>query len=165
MAIIISAASIQLDKVTNGADLAQGLAPLFGDFAKYIMAVGLFAAGITSAITAPLAAAYVVKGCFGWKGGMTSFKFRSVWGIILILGVVFSSIGISPVEIINFAQVANGILLPVIAGVLLWVVNQKSVLGAYVNSKVQNVLGLLIVIATVFLGLRGVDKVFELSIF
>ena len=165
MAIIVSAASIQLGEVKDGADLAQGLAPLFGDFAKYFLAIGLFAAGITSAITAPLAAAYVVKGCFGWKGGMTSLKFRLVWGVILILGVVFSSIGISPVEIINFAQVANGILLPVIAGVLLWVANQKSVLGTYVNSKVQNVLGLLIVITTIFLGLRGLDKVFELNIF
>lgn len=165
VAIMISAASIQVGQVENAADLAKSLAPLYGDFAKYFLAIGLFAAGITSAITAPLAAAYVAKGCFGWKGGMTSFKFRLVWGIILLMGVVFSSSGFSPVEIINFAQVANGILLPVIAGVLLWVVNRKSLLGKYVNSTVQNILGLIIVITTIFLGLRGLDKVFELHLF
>jgi len=165
MAIMISAASILDVEITNAADLAQSLAPLYGDFAKYFLAIGLFAAGITSAITAPLAAAYVVKGCFGWKAGLKSLKFRSVWGTILLLGVVFSSLGFKPIEIIKFAQVANGILLPVIAGVLLWVANKKAVLGNYTNSTLQNILGFVIVVATIFLGLRGLDKVFNLMLF
>ena len=165
MAIIISAASIGLGEISNASDLAKSLAPLYGDFAKYFLGIGLFAAGITSAITAPLAAAYVARGCFGWETGLKSKKFRAVWIFILLLGVVFSSLGIKPIEIIKFAQVANGILLPVIAGVLLWVVNKKSVLGNFVNSKVQNILGIVIVLTTIFLGLRGLDKVFGLNIF
>ena len=165
MAIMISAASIIDGEINNAADLAKGLAPLYGDFAKYFLALGLFAAGITSAITAPLAAAYVVKGCFGWNDGLKSARFRWVWGIILLLGVIFSSLGFKPIEIIKFAQVANGILLPVIAGVLLWVVNKKAVLGNYTNSRLQNILGFLIVVATIFLGLRGLDKVFNLMLF
>lgn len=165
MAIMISAASIIDGEINNAADLAKSLAPLYGDFAKYFLAIGLFAAGITSAITAPLAAAYVVKGCFGWKAGLKSAKFRLIWGTILLLGVVFSSLGFKPIEIIKFAQVANGILLPVIAGVLLWVVNKKAILGNYTNSTLQNILGFVIVIATIFLGLRGLDKVFNLMLF
>ena len=165
MAIIISASSIGLGEISNASDLAKSLAPLYGDFASYFLGIGLFAAGITSAITAPLAAAYVARGCFGWKSGLKSKQFRAVWIFILLLGVVFSSLGIKPIEIIKFAQVANGILLPVIAGVLLWVVNKKAVLGKYVNSKLQNSLGIIILIATVFLGLRGLDKVFGLHIF
>jgi manganese transport protein len=162
MAIIISAAAIQTTDIANAADLAKGLAPLFGDFAKYFMALGLFAAGITSAITAPLAAAYVAKGCLGWSGGLKSKKFRCVWIAILFLGVLFSSIGIKPIEIIKFAQVANGMLLPIIAGILLWIVNKKSVLGSYVNSKTQNILGILIVCIAVFLGVKGILKVLNI---
>jgi len=165
MAIIISASSIGLGEVSNASDLAKSLAPLYGNFAKYFLGIGLFAAGITSAITAPLAAAYVAKGCFGWKTGLKSKQFRAVWMFILLLGVIFSSLSIKPIEIIKFAQVANGILLPVIAGVLLWVVNKKSVLGNFVNSKTQNILGIVILITTIFLGLRGLDKVFGLNIF
>lgn len=165
MAIIVSAASIGMGEISNASDLAKSLAPLYGDFAKYFLGIGLFAAGITSAITAPLAAAYVAKGCFGWKSNLKSKQFRGVWIFILVLGVVFSSLGIKPIEIIKFAQVANGILLPVIAGVLLWVVNKKSVLGGFVNSKTQNILGIIILIATIFLGLRGLDKVFGLNVF
>jgi len=162
MAIIISAAAIQTTDIANAADLAKGLAPLFGDFAKYFMALGLFAAGITSAITAPLAAAYVAKGCLGWSGGLKSKKFRVVWIAILFLGVLFSSIGIKPIEIIKFAQVANGMLLPIIAGILVWMVNKKSVLGNYVNTKAQNILGILIVCIAVFLGVKGILKVLNL---
>ena len=161
MAIIISAAAIQTTDIANAADLAKGLAPLFGDFATYFMALGLFAAGITSAITAPLAAAYVAKGCLGWSGGLTSKKFRFVWFAILFLGVLFSSIGIKPIEIIKFAQVANGILLPIIAGILLWIVNKKSVLGNFVNTKTQNILGVFILLIAIFLGVKGILKVLD----
>ena len=133
MAIIISASSIGTGEISSASDLAKSLAPLYGDFASCFLGIGLFAAGITSAITAPLAAAYVARGCFGWKSGLKSKKFRTVWILILILGVVFSSLGFKPIEIIKFAQVANGILLPVVAGILLWVVNKKVVLGNYVN--------------------------------
>jgi Mn2+/Fe2+ NRAMP family transporter len=165
MAIIISASSTGLGEISSAADLAKSLAPLYGDFASYFLGIGLFAAGITSAITAPLAAAYVARGCFGWESGLKSKQFRAVWFLILSSGVVFSSLDIKPIEIIKFAQVANGILLPVVAGILLWMVNKKVVLGNYVNSKFQNILGFIILIVTIFLGLRGLDKVFEFNIF
>lgn len=162
MCIIISATAFQAQEINNAADLAKGLEPLFGSFAKYFLAIGLFAAGITSAITAPLAAAYVATGCLGWKYNMRSKKFRSVWMFILFLGVLFSSLNIKPIEIIKFAQVANGILLPVIAGFLLWIMNKSSILGKYRNSKTQNSFGFIILAITIFLGLKSILKVFNL---
>ncbi len=159
LAIIISAAAIPSGKISNAADLAQGLAPLFGNASKYFLALGLFAAGITSAITAPLAAAYVAKGCLGWKGGLKSRNFRFVWMFILLLGVLFSSFGIKPIQIIKVAQVANGLLLPLIAGILLWVMNKERVLGIYKNTKFQNFIGLCILTFSIFLGLKSILKV------
>ena len=160
MCIIISAAAIQTQDINNAADLAKGLEPLFGSFAKYFLAIGLFAAGITSAITAPLAAAYVASGCLGWKSNLKSKKFRAVWIFILVLGVLFSSLGIKSIEIIKFAQVANGILLPIIAGFLLWIMNKQSILGNLTNTKLQNVFGFIILAITIFLGLKSIFKVF-----
>ena len=162
MCIIVSAASIQSTEINNAADLAKGLDPLFGSFAKYFLAVGLFAAGITSAITAPLAAAYVASGCLGWSSNMRSKKFRGVWMFILLLGVLFSSLGIKSIEIIKFAQVANGILLPVIAGFLLWIMNKPSILGTHRNTLRQNIFGLMILGITVFLGTKSILKVFNM---
>ncbi len=161
MAIIIAGAAIQEAEVNNAADLAKGLEPVFGSMAKYVLSVGLFAAGITSAITAPLAAAYVVKGCLGWQKGLKSKSFRAVWMFILFLGVLFSSLGIKSIVIIRFAQIANGLLLPVIAVFLLWVMNQQKILGKYTNSWKQNLVGFFILIITCFLGFRGIWKVIE----
>jgi NRAMP (natural resistance-associated macrophage protein)-like metal ion transporter len=162
MCIIVSASAIPSQDISNVSDLAKGLEPLFGLNAKYFLSIGLFAAGITSAITAPLAAAFVASGCLGWNTNLKSKRFRAVWIFILGLGVVFSSIGFKSIEIIKFAQVANGLLLPVIAGFLLWVVNKSSVLGIYKNSKLQNVLGVVILLVTIFLGVKGVLSVFKL---
>ena len=162
MAIMISASSIGLDDIVNASDLAKSLAPLYGNYATYFLGIGLFAAGITSAITAPLAAAYVVKGCLGFKGNLKSKWFRLVWIIILFIGVLFSSTGIKPIEIIKFAQVANGILLPIIAGILLWIMNKKNVLGNFVNSKMQNIFGFIILSISIFLGAKGILNVFNL---
>ena len=162
MCIIISASAIPFQDVSNAADLAKGLEPLFGAYAKYFLAIGLFAAGITSAITAPLAAAFVASGCLGWSANLKSAKFRAVWLLILGLGVLFSTVGFKSIEIIRFAQVANGLLLPLIAGFLLWVMNRSSVLGAYKNSKLQNILGIVILVITIFLGVKGILSVFKL---
>ena len=76
MCIIISASAIPNQDINNASDLAIGLEPLFGSFAKYFLAIGLFSAGITSAITAPLAAAYVATGCLGWSSSLKSKKFK-----------------------------------------------------------------------------------------
>ncbi|MGJ8733803.1 MAG: Nramp family divalent metal transporter [Cellulophaga sp.] len=165
MCVIISAAAIQGSDINSAADLAKGLEPLFGSFAKYFLAIGLFAAGITSAITAPLAAAYVTCGCLGWSTNLKSSKFRTVWMLILFLGVLFSSLGIKPIDIIKFAQIANGILLPIIAAFLLWIMNKKSVLGVYKNSVYQNILGFIILAISILLSVATLNKVFSLNLF
>lgn len=160
MTIIIAAASIPVKEVTGALDLAKGLEPLFGDTAKYFMGIGLFAAGITSSITAPLAAAYVANSCFGWSVGLKDWKFRLVWISILFLGVLSLSFKIKPIEIIKFAQVANGMLLPVIAILLVWIVNKKNVMGKYKNTLFQNLIGILIIGLSILLGAKSIFKVF-----
>lgn len=165
MAIIVCAAAIQKGDVKNASDLALGLEPLYGSFAKHFLSIGLFAAGITSAITAPLAAAYVAQGSFGWTKELKSIKFRAVWMFILFLGIILSSLGWKPIEIIKFAQVANGLLLPIIAFFLLWVVNRVHLLGSYRNTRLQNIIGSLILITSLLLGIRSLEKVFDFSLF
>ncbi len=99
--------------------MAVQLEPLLGTSAKYIFALGLFAGGLTSAITAPLAAAYAVCGAMGWSQGLRSPQFKVVWATVLLCGTVFAAIGTKPITAIVFAQVANGFLLPVVAIFLL----------------------------------------------
>jgi len=160
LAIIISAASITGQGINNVLDLAKGLEPLYGNIAKYFLGIGLFAAGITSAITAPLAAAYVARSCFGWEKNLKEIKFKLVWASILVLGILFSSLDFKPIKIITFAQIANGLLLPIVAIFLLWLVNKQAVLGKYKNTKLQNIISAIIIIITIILGIRGILNAF-----
>lgn len=162
ISIIISAAAIKSTEVNNVLDMAKALEPLYGSAALYFMGIGLLAAGITSAITAPLAAAYVANSCFGWKAEFKDAKFRFIWIMILVLGVVFLSFGIKPIEIIKFAQITNGLLLPIIAIFLLWVVNRVGVMGKYKNTLLQNCIGLAIILLSVLLGVKSILTVLGL---
>lgn len=160
MAIIITAKAGSAIEVKSAVDLAIGLEPMMGKMAKYFMAFGLFAAGITSAITAPLAGSLVVAGSFGLSTDLKSLPMRvSIIGI-LGLGLVFSSFGIKPIQLILFAQLANGVLLPLLSGYILWLVNKKSVMGENVNSLWMNVFGFGIWLITLVLGGMSVWKVF-----
>lgn len=139
---ILSTASVAFYGTNAGqisaANMAVQLEPLLGDAAHYFFAIGLFAAGLTSAITAPLAGAYAVCGMLGWSNDMASTRFKSVAIIILLFGAAVASLGLDPVAVIIFAQAANGLLLPVITIYLVWLVNQKSVMGKFTNSFILN---------------------------
>ena len=159
MSIVITSAvafSGNHEQIKGAADLASQLRPLMGNWAGIFMSAGLFAAGISSAITAPLAAAYACSGILGWKSDLKSRKFRLVWILVLLAGVAFSMMGYSPVKAIVFAQVTNGILLPVIAIYLLIVMNNKKVLGRETNQFYQNILGILIVAVMLMLGVKSI---------
>ena len=155
LSIIITAASVNNKDVNGVIDLARGLEPLYGNFAIYFLGIGLFASGITSSITAPLAAAYVAKSCFGWQESLKSRKFRAIWIIILITGVLVSMVKINPIEIIKFAQFSNSLLLPIIAIILLWLINDKNIISNKYSYRYQNIFGFLIVIISLILGTKG----------
>lgn len=164
MCIVITSAAAadgSLANVNSAADMAEQLEPLLGSWAKYFMGIGLFAAGITSAVTAPLAAAYASKGMLGWSDDLKDPKFRLVWMVVLIVGVLFSSFSISPVQLIEFAQIANGITLPLIAVFLLYIMNKTLLLGPNTNSTRQNMLGVIVIMVALLVGFRSINSVFN----
>ncbi|MCY4216434.1 MAG: Nramp family divalent metal transporter [Flavobacteriaceae bacterium] len=161
LSIMITAAGSNLTSIHDASDLAIGLEPLLGMHAKTLIGFGLFAAGLTSAMTAPLAAAFVTCNCFGWKSSLTSKPFRFVFLIVLAFGVIVSSLDFQLIQVIKFAQVANGVLLPIIVGMILIIINRSDLLGSYVNSRIQNLIGILILLLTTLLSLKSILSVFQ----
>lgn len=157
MAIIICAgATIHVTggEIKSGGDMAAALQPLLGSWATVMFGIGLFAAGISSALTAPLAAAFASTGILGWDEDLKNKKFKIFWIIVLAFGIFATCVlGASPTEIILFAQAANAFLLPITGILLLIVANDKNIMKEYVNKLWFNILvvlviGLFIVIAT-----------------
>ncbi|SFT83896.1 NRAMP (natural resistance-associated macrophage protein) metal ion transporters [Lishizhenia tianjinensis] len=152
MAIVVSAAESGLQELLAPHQLADSLAPLYGNIAQYLLAFGLFAAGLTSAITAPLAAGFVAKGCFN----LNEKQEKGVVIFVLLVGVTLSSLGLKSLELIQFAQIANAIVLPLIAVVLLWMMNNKALLGNQRNTNIQNILGALVVLFAFGMSLKSI---------
>jgi len=141
--------------IKNATDMARQMNPLFGDFAGQTLGAGLFAAGLTSMITAPLATGYIVQEIIGRKSGSKDQRvFKATALLILLAGAVGASLNYSPIEIIFVAQIANGLLLPVIALFLLKLANDRKLLGKYSNGLRANLAGGFILLATTFLGVR-----------
>jgi Mn2+/Fe2+ NRAMP family transporter len=144
--------------VTNASDMAQQFEPLFGSYSKYLLGIGMFAAGLSSVITAPLATSYAISEILKFKHGTQSKAFKAISLSVLFIGATLAMTGIKPIEIIVLAQFANGLLLPIVASFLLYAMNHKKLLGEYSNSKMSNVLGGAVVLLTTLLGLRMIVK-------
>jgi NRAMP (natural resistance-associated macrophage protein)-like metal ion transporter len=156
-AVAFEDSRVELSKVS---DIAQQLRPSLGIWAERSFAVGLFAAGLTSAITAPLAAGVATAGCFGWD--IKSISSRLIASGVILVGLFFSiQFGASPIQTIVAAQVANGILLPLVAAFLLYVLNLDDVMGRYKNGWVNNVLGALVVMVTIAMAIRQLILLLE----
>ncbi|MEL6727309.1 MAG: Nramp family divalent metal transporter [Pseudomonadota bacterium] len=142
--------------ISNAADMAIAIEPAFGAAGRYLVGIGLFAAGLTSAITAPMATAYALSELLGTSDDTHAWVFRGTALFVIIVGATVSLLGIRPVSMILIAQYANGLLLPIIATFLLLVMNRKDLLGEHVNSLTANMLGGAIVLITFGLGLRSI---------
>ena len=158
MAIVVSAAAIPSTQLNSVIDVASGLEPLYGSAAKYLIGLGLFGAGITSAVTAPLAAAYVANSCFNWNVATSHWKFKAVWMLVMGVGVLSLGSSFKPIAVIQFAQIANGLLLPILVGTLIWVSTSKTILGKQKNSWSQNTAYLLIFVFSLALSIKTFIK-------
>ncbi len=164
--------------------LADALSAKMGSWAMYLFFFGLFCAGFTSAITAPLAAAVTVKSIYGIpkrnkitatnhasremqqnnnhqeeKTGRIDFdlKYTLVWTGVLATGVFFGLLNIRPIPAIIMAQALNGLILPLIS-ILLWKITaSKRIMGEkHANSVFVNLLmGAVVTIATM-IGLANI---------
>ena len=161
MAILICAAANMHAAgitVTNGKDMDLALQPLLGNWATVLIGIGLLAAGFSSAITAPLSAAYAVNGVLGWGKTLKDLRFKVVWMIVLVAGCLMAVLlGKSPTELILVAQAANAILLPIMAFFVMYVANGKD-LGKWRNHAFANICGVIFICITLFMCWRNMSS-------
>ena len=142
----------------NGQVMALALTPLLGDWSTWMIGLGLLAAGFSSAITAPLSAAYAVNGVLGWGKGLKDAKFKIVWAIVLVCGCCMAiAWGKSPTQLILVAQAANAILLPIMAFFVIFCANGKD-LGKFKNHAFANIAGVIIIVVTLFICYRNMTN-------
>jgi NRAMP (natural resistance-associated macrophage protein)-like metal ion transporter len=133
-------------KISDAADAAQALKPLAGNNASILFAMGLFNASLFAASILPLSTAYTVCEGLGFESGVGK-KFDEApafyWLYTLLIaagaGVILTP-NLPLVKITVLSQVVNGIVLPFVLIFMLLLVNKKSLMGEYVNSRFFNVI-------------------------
>jgi len=159
--LIVSATALDTKSldIHSAQDMALQLEPLLGRYASYLFGIGLLAAGLSSSVTAPLAAALAAKGIFNLASDNDK-RFIFVWLMIILIGVIFSLFNIRIVSIITFAQVANGLILPVIALFLLYLSNKSDIMKAYKNSLGLNIINIIAISFCLLLSYKTFIQIF-----
>lgn len=156
-AVVVTSGTLMRGHVIqSAADLSIQLEPLLGSWAKAFMSIGLFSAGLSSAIASPLGASYTLAGLLGWEYDNTDKRFKYTNLIIAIIGIVVGSIGFNPMSILLVAQALNGLILPIAAIYVVIIASSVKQLKEYRNSKLLILLGSIVCLITIFLGAYSV---------
>ncbi|MBK7133528.1 MAG: Nramp family divalent metal transporter [Bacteroidales bacterium] len=134
-------------EINEAKDAALALKPLAGAMASQVFAFGLFVASVFSATILPLATAFYVSEAFGFEAGIDkkwdeAKEFYILYTGILVISAIIILIPNAPlIQISIWSQVLNGILLPVVLVSMILLINNRKIMGAYVNKPFQNIIG------------------------
>ncbi len=152
--LIACAATIHVTgtPVSDVKDVATALIPVAGEYAGLLFGLGFLNASLFSAIILPLSTAYYVCESLGFETGISKdFREAPVFhglyaGMIFVCAIIILIPNIPLMGILLFSQVLNGILLPFVLVLMLLIINDKNIMGDYVNSRWYNIVSWIITI-------------------
>lgn len=156
--VVISATVLRGAKIEGNPALmfTQSLEPVLGKYASIFGNLGLFAAGLSSAIAIPFTLKNISARIFKFKNGVDSKEAKILATIVIFFGATLAIIGKNPQQIIIMAQATSGLFLPLITILILIVANNRRLLNNYVNKLWQNIVGIVVVVLTLMLGFNGI---------
>ncbi|MDX9820584.1 MAG: Nramp family divalent metal transporter [Syntrophales bacterium] len=132
-------------RIETAKDAALALAPLAGDYSSWLFAVGLLNASLFAASILPLSTAYTICEAFGWESSLDrkfveAPHFYGLYSLMIFLsaGIILLP-DIPLISIMFYTQVANGLLLPVVLLFMLSLINDRRIMGTYVNGPMMNI--------------------------
>lgn len=153
-ATLLFPAGIRIDEASEA---ALALKPLAGGYSTFIFALTLGNASLLGAIIVPLATSYYICEAMGWERGVNkTFKeaphFMWIYTAIIVVGCTAILVPGAPLVTLMVASaVINGILLPPVMIFILLLVNNKKLMGEYVNPPFYNGVAWVTIIAIICL--------------
>jgi Mn2+/Fe2+ NRAMP family transporter len=143
--------------IESGADAAQALRPLAGEYAYLLFAVGLFNASLFAASILPISTAYAVCEGLGLESGLDKRfdeapAFYWLYTALIVVGAGVILVPRFPLfKVMVLSQVANGVLLPFVLVFVLLLVNDRELMGEHVNSRGFNIVAWTTVVVMIVL--------------
>jgi Mn2+/Fe2+ NRAMP family transporter len=159
--VVSCAATIHLQglNVETAADAALALKPLVGKYATTLFAFGLFNASLFAACILPISTSFYICEGLGWESGVDK-DFRQApqffWlftGIIVISALIILIPNAPLIGIMFISQVVNGAVLPFVLVFMLKLINDRRLMGKFVNGPVFNIIAWITVITMIILTL------------
>ncbi len=166
--VVACAASIHRQglPVETAADAAMALKPLVGEYASWLFAVGLINASLFAAGVLPLSTAYYICEAMGWELGIDKDfrkapEFFWLFTVSIVVGAMTILVPDMPLLTVMYvSQVINGVVLPFVLILMLLLINDKRLMGGYVNGPAFNTVAWVTVAALIVLtALMTVDTV------
>jgi NRAMP (natural resistance-associated macrophage protein)-like metal ion transporter len=148
--------------IVDAKDAALALKPLAGEYCSWLFAFGLLNASLFAASILPLSTAYTICEAFGWEASVNrkfieAPQFYGLYSLTILLGAgIILLPNIPLISIMYYSQVVNGLLLPFVLIFMLLLINDRKIMGNYVNGPVMNILSYLTVIILICLSLAMV---------
>lgn len=148
--IILTAGAVLFGHLEGGiktaAEAASVFRPLAGDLAFLLFSLGILGSGIIAVPVLASSAAYVLADTLGWKEGLdkTLVQAKAFYLVIILalfLGVGLILLGLSPIQMLFYSQVLNGILVPILLILVLRICNSQKIMGPHINSRWDNFIG------------------------
>jgi NRAMP (natural resistance-associated macrophage protein)-like metal ion transporter len=150
-------------KIETAKDAALALAPLAGSYCTWLFAFGLLNASLFAASILPLSTAYTICEAFGWESSLnTKFteapQFYGLYTLTIFLGAgIILLPNIPLISIMFYSQVINGMLLPFVLIFMLLLINDRKIMGDYINGKLMNIISWAAVAALIVLSVAMVS--------
>jgi len=131
-------------EIQTASDAAKALKPLAGEYCSFLFAFGLLNASLFAASILPLSTSFFVCEAFGWETGVNKKfseapQFYSLYSVLIIIGAGLIMIPKAPlIPIMLISQVINGIMLPFVLIFMILLVNNKKLMGGFVNTRAYN---------------------------
>lgn len=140
---ILHPAGIQ---IAGAEDAARALAPLAGPYAEMLFSVGLLSASLLAATVLPLTSAYAICEAFGWESGLDrewseAPIFNGLYTFVIVSSAAIILVpGLDLIAIMLVSQVVNGVLLPFLLIFMMLIINDRTIMGRHVNTRLNNAL-------------------------
>ncbi|HEX5350822.1 MAG TPA: divalent metal cation transporter, partial [Trichococcus sp.] len=149
MIVLTTAGTLHLSGITtinSAAEAAQALRPLVGDFAYWLFALGIIGTGLLGVPVLAGSSSYAISEFFGWETGLgkklkEAHGFYGVITIATLIGLTINFIGIDPMRALYYSAAINGLIAPPLMLLILFIGNNKKVMGSHTNRRLGNVVG------------------------
>jgi Mn2+/Fe2+ NRAMP family transporter len=125
---------------------AEALRPLAGNAAYALFGVGLIGSGMLAVPILAGSASFAIAELRGWRSGLDqpfsrARRFYLVFGTAIVIGIGLDLINVSPIRMLYYSAIANGLAAPPLMIIIMLVANNERVMGKRTNTRTLNVLG------------------------